>query len=231
MMRLQNVSTRRKDKINSDEEERLRLGYETQSGFRYAVYRGLSRTRRHWFAANPRSPSVELRACGDTLAHQPGVDETRGQEPVRLRPRHRTRLLATQRPDADDDDVVNSPAGRTRHPLCGGPAQQPIFEPKTTQSVEVITSLAYALKNALLVTYQLEDDEVPVSCYQMEGATLHLLYEAAEGGAGVLRRLLKDPLAFPLVAREALRICHFNPDTGEDEATRQASPRSARHLL
>ncbi len=41
MMRLQNVSTRRKDKINSDEEERLRLGYETQSGFRYAVYRGV----------------------------------------------------------------------------------------------------------------------------------------------------------------------------------------------
>jgi hypothetical protein len=41
MLRLQNVSTRRKDKINSDEEERLRLGYETQSGFRYADYRGV----------------------------------------------------------------------------------------------------------------------------------------------------------------------------------------------
>lgn len=32
MLRLQNVSTRRKDKINSDEEERLRLGYETLTG-------------------------------------------------------------------------------------------------------------------------------------------------------------------------------------------------------
>ncbi len=101
MMRLQNVSTRRKDKINSDEEERLRLGYETQSGFRYAVYRGvkshqtaLVRSRIHDFWP------VELRTRGDTLAHQPGMDAARGQKPVRLRSRHRTRLLATQRPDA-----------------------------------------------------------------------------------------------------------------------------------
>lgn len=93
-----------------------------------------------------------------------------------------------------------------------------IFEPKTAQTPEVITSLAHALKNAVQVVYQLEDDELACELLPTGNAPRYiLLYEAAEGGAGVLRRLLKDPQAFPAVAREALRICHFNPDTGEDE--------------
>ena len=43
-----------------------------------------------------------------------------------------------------------------------------------------------------------------------------LLYESAEGGAGVLRRLLNDPTAFAQVAAKALELCHFDPTTGED---------------
>ena len=45
---------------------------------------------------------------------------------------------------------------------------------------------------------------------------LLLLYESAEGGAGVLRRLLDDSAAVSQIARQALELCHFDPDTGDD---------------
>lgn len=42
-----------------------------------------------------------------------------------------------------------------------------------------------------------------------------LLYEAAEGGAGVLTRLVSDPDALVRVARRALRLCHYESVSGE----------------
>jgi very-short-patch-repair endonuclease len=45
-----------------------------------------------------------------------------------------------------------------------------------------------------------------------------LFYEASEGGAGVLRQVAEDPAVLPLLARQALVICHFDPDTLEDTA-------------
>ena len=43
-----------------------------------------------------------------------------------------------------------------------------------------------------------------------------MCWEAAEGGTGVSERLIEEPDAIARIAKEALRVCHFNPDTGED---------------
>ena len=65
--------------------------------------------------------------------------------------------------------------------------------------------------------FQLEDMELAAE--PLPKATdrrLILFYEAAEGGAGALRRLIDDSAALASVARQAMQLCHFDPETGED---------------
>ena len=70
-----------------------------------------------------------------------------------------------------------------------------------------MVSLEAALKHAIQLTYQLEDNELATELLPASDAPrVLLLYESAEGGAGVLRRLLENPNAFAQVARKALEI-------------------------
>ena len=66
--------------------------------------------------------------------------------------------------------------------------------------------------------FQLEDSELDGELLPPdEGPRDRILFtESAEGGAGVLRRLQAEPDALAGAAREALRIAHFDPDTGVD---------------
>jgi very-short-patch-repair endonuclease len=91
------------------------------------------------------------------------------------------------------------------------------LEPTVMLSLEAMASLQAALKRAVQAVFQLEDSELAAE--PLPDGNLRrrlLLFESAEGGAGVLRRLLDDPDALARVAREALVACHFDPDTGED---------------
>jgi very-short-patch-repair endonuclease len=81
----------------------------------------------------------------------------------------------------------------------------------------VMASLQAALKNAIQIHYQLEDNELAAEPLPNEDKRNYILfYEAAEGGAGVLRRLVDEPRDLAAVARQALQLCHFDPDTGND---------------
>jgi very-short-patch-repair endonuclease len=80
-----------------------------------------------------------------------------------------------------------------------------------------MASLQAALKNAMQVCFQLEDGELAAEPLPSEADRRQILfYEAAEGGAGVLRQLAEDADALAQVARTALELCHFDPDTGKD---------------
>jgi very-short-patch-repair endonuclease len=92
-----------------------------------------------------------------------------------------------------------------------------LFEAAEALTQVQMASLQAALKHAIQTVYQLEENELAVEPLpDKDKRRIVMLYEAAEGGAGVLRRLVDDPEALSRVARAALDICHFDPNTGED---------------
>lgn len=82
---------------------------------------------------------------------------------------------------------------------------------------EFLATLAYALQRGIQVIYQVEEEEIAVELIGRDEHRQILLWENAEGGTGVWERLLGDPSSLAQVAVEALRICHIDPQTGQDE--------------
>ncbi len=217
LFRLQNVSTRRRDKINSDEEERMRLGYDIVTGARFAKRGGSIQcqlaTLTHddsdlvTMSYGDRATIWRINLGWKRRANQDQYGFTLDVE----------RGYWAKSPTEDDKDDPMSPRKERVIPYVEDWRNCLLVEPRTPLSVEVVASLEAALKSALQAEYQLEDNELAVEPLpNKDDRRLMLFYEAAEGGAGVLRRLVDDPQALSRIARRALEICHFDPDTGDD---------------
>ena len=219
LFRLQNVATKRRDKINCDEEERLRLGYELQTGVRFAEYGG-----------PPSCRKATVVKADETIAHLMYGDRATlwrinlGWARRKVKEQYGFVLDIErgywQRHDEmvteDEDDPMSERKERVI-PYVEDHRNCLLFQPAAQLSENVMASLQAALKKAIQVVYQLEDNEL--ACEPLpnrDTRNLILLYEAAEGGAGVLRRLIDDPTAVSRIARTALEVCHFDPDTGQD---------------
>ncbi|HVB80359.1 MAG TPA: DUF1998 domain-containing protein, partial [Candidatus Binataceae bacterium] len=84
------------------------------------------------------------------------------------------------------------------------------FDDPASYAPETITTVQHALMRGIEVLFQLEEGEVlgePLPARHNRRTIL--AYEATEGGAGVLSRLVEDPQALGKVAREALVLMHY----------------------
>jgi len=218
LLRLQNVVTKRRDRINADEEERLRLGYEIRTGVRFNENDGQMDVStaiiqvdgqdiaRLTYAQTATLWRINLGWARRKNKHQHGfvLDIERG-------------YWATNEQNEDDPDDPMSARTQRVVPYVEDKRNCLLFEPMIEMSIEEMATLQAALKRAIEALFQLEDNELAAEPLP-DRRTRHLLlfYEASEGGAGVLRRLIEDTNAINIIAREALSICHFDPDTGED---------------
>ncbi len=218
LFRLQNVSTRRRDKITCDEEERLRLGYLLRTGVRFAEHDGTRAFR----TANVREGDREL----VRLSYGPAATLWRFNLGWR-RSRQETGFdldvergaWGSNRQDPDDQDGGNDLGHRVARvvPYVEDRRNCLLVEPVEPWPGALMASLQAALKAAIQSCYQLEDAELAAEPLpDSDNRRVILLYESAEGGAGVLRRLIDDPQAIREVARAALGLGHFDPDTGAD---------------
>ena len=233
MFRQQNVVTRRRERINCDEEERLRLGYEIKTGVRFAERDGrpLFRTAQlligsRLFAELRYGDAAELWRVNLGWSRRENKDDRGFWLDIEQR-RWTKRAI-----DPDDEDEENGklPArvqkvipyvkDRRNSLVIAFAADWDMnFMPSPNDAMKhaIMASLEAALKRAIQIEYQLEDSELATEPLPTRLERRHLLfYEAAEGGAGVLRQLVEDPAAWTRVARTALVLCHFDPDNGDD---------------
>jgi len=219
LFRMENVAARRRDRINSDEEERLRLGYELKTGLRFVRRSGVVSLRKGTLKTEDGTDLLDLtyghaaeiwrmnlgwrrRANKDQLGYL--LDVERGY------------WARNQAVDDDPNDPMTTRVERVV-PYVRDHRNCLLIRPCADLPVEAMASLQAALKTAIQVEYQLEDRELAAEPLPgMEDRQVLLFYEAAEGGAGVLRRLIEDPRSLARVARSAIELCHFDPESGDD---------------
>jgi very-short-patch-repair endonuclease len=218
LFRLQNVATKRRDRISSDEEERTRYGFELKTVLRFSEHEGKQLSRK-----------ASIQVGDETIAEMTyGSAATLWRINLGWRRRSKTDqhgfVLDIEggywaKNDAIDEDEDDPLGQMTRRviPYVEDRKNCLILEPAGNLSKEEMASLTAALKMAIQLVFQLEDNEMAAEPLPTEDERHSILfYEAAEGGAGVLRQLINDKDALPLVARKALEICHFDPETGMD---------------
>jgi superfamily II DNA/RNA helicase len=225
LLRLTTVRTARRDRISSDEEERRRAGFELQTAYRFAQH-----------GAKPGRIDARVTSQGDegllTLAYGDSATVRKTNVGRRRRVNAEVQgylidvttgrwLKENERDEAPEEDGLDAAAGVKRKqrviPYVEDRRNILITRLSTPVSTETAVSAAIALERGIEAAFQLEDSELSSEILPDSDARGRaLLIESAEGGAGVLRRLVDDPEALQKAARTALEIMHFDPDTGED---------------
>ncbi|MBQ9536619.1 MAG: DUF1998 domain-containing protein [Desulfovibrionaceae bacterium] len=225
MFRMRNVSTIKKDRISSDEEERLHYGYRLETGFRFVEH---GRKKSHRDAQITDKNGCTL----FTLQYGQGAELWRINFGWLLTPKghgqgfllNRTKGIwvkdgISEEVEENLEDIDDYKSNIRVIPYVQDRKNCLRIVPNENLELnsDQYYSLKEALKQAIQQVYQLEDNELSCEVLPSKGNPNSFLFvESAEGGAGVLRRLVEDQQALAIVAKNALEICHFDPETGND---------------
>jgi very-short-patch-repair endonuclease len=216
---MENVVTRRRDRISADEEERLRLGYDIQTGLRFSQRSDSRPNQRQAEVIYKDEKLFTLTYAPTATLWRINLGWTRRKNKEQhgfILDMERGYWAKNDQLETHDDTPLSSNTKRVI-PYVEDSRNCLLFEPVKPLALADMASLQAALKRAIETVFQLEDNELAAEPLPNPD-TRHLLlfYESAEGGAGVLRQLVDNPQQLARVAKEALRLCHFDPESGED---------------
>jgi len=220
LLEMPNVKTWKRERISCDEEERRRLGYEITSQFRFSP--GPSGQKRIFEASvqdessSPLlhliyAPAAELfrinhgwrsrRESGFLINLRTGewVSRVEEDEPAPVETDDQVRNICLYVKDYHNILLINLPSEL-------GP-QEEKFQ----------ATLQFCLQRGIEHVFQVEESEIASERIGSGERRSILLWEASEGGVGVLRRLISERDALAQIASAALERCHFDLQTPEDK--------------
>jgi len=216
LLEMPNVRTIRRERITCDEEERVRRGYETSTHFHFASSRGGMRTVEATVGKDPAQPL--MRAVYGPQATLYRVNHGWKRQPDGFMVNLANGELKTapsangqQPPNAQDCTRVRLSVNDTNNILL-------IYPPVEIQHDDrALASLQFALQRGMEQHFQIEETELASERIGSGDYRAILYWEAAEGGVGVLRRLVEEVDLFAKVAAEALERLHFDRASGKDK--------------
>ncbi|MDP2858073.1 MAG: DEAD/DEAH box helicase [Bacillota bacterium] len=220
LVRQQNVSLRMAQRITCDEEERQRFGYRLVSAYRFPDING--KPDRRDAAVYINGVQVMQLQYGDATQlyriNLGWANQRQDQPPGFVLDLEKGYWARNQADVQDQDDATAEGRKMRVVPYVSDTKNALVMSFVPGYSRSEIAGLQAAFKEAVQKHFQLEPREL--ACEAMPSPQERqevLFYEASEGGAGVLRQLVEDPTVVPRLARIALELCHFDPETLEDK--------------
>jgi serine/threonine protein kinase len=227
LLHLHTVYTTRRERISSDEEERRRAGFKLETSYRFQDH-GSRKGRLNASVTDASGAPLAEVAYGDSAT-------------VRITNTGRVRAKADEPAGywldladgrwMNDKDAAEASGDSSELPVIDADGNERRRKKRVIPYVEdrrnilvvtldeplpepVALSLMYALERGIEAAFELEDAELSSELLPPDdGPRGRILFtEAAEGGAGVLRRLQAEKDALAKAAVRALEICHFDAD-------------------
>ncbi len=212
LLEMPSAKTIRRERITCDEEERIRRGYHTSVHFRFACGTGgLLRTAEATVGSEPTQPL--LRATFAPSATLFKVNH--GWKGGRTQGFLLNLVNGEINPDTDqalgETAILRLFVSDTENLLLVCP------QAETQRDLRALASLQFALQRGMEQHFQIEESELASERVGTGNHRAILFWEAAEGGVGVLRRLVEEADLFAAIAATALERLHFDLATLEDK--------------
>ncbi|MCY4320437.1 MAG: DEAD/DEAH box helicase [Alphaproteobacteria bacterium] len=219
-LRIDNVEAVPTERITANDEERVRQGFELQTVFAWPKKHGRADfTQAEFRSGNSALLSLQYANSAEIRRINKGLKRRHDATVLGFMIDPRTGYWAK----TEDEDLDTELPPDVERPVRIVPIVQDrknalllrFQEPERFDPV-TITTVQHAILRGIALAFQLEEGEVlgePLPARDNRRAIL--AYEATEGGAGVLSRLIEDPEALNRVAVKALELMHFNIDSVE----------------
>ena len=216
--RIENVATQPAEQITANDEERQRQGFDLQTTFEWAI-RDQEIDVQRALARDEEGVIVRMAyGAGATITRlNKGLRRRANKKVLGFRIDPVSGYWAKNEDDADESAL--DPTASPRQwivPSVQDRRNALLFQPAADTLSEItMATVQHAILRGIEAVFQLEEGEMlaePMPTRDVRNG--FLLYEATEGGAGVLTRLVSQENSLSTVARTALQIMHLA--AGED---------------